>query len=229
MEKWTTRRSQKWTLPVVRSRPSVGRMGIVRVSASVSLDGFSAGPDTSEAAPMGVGGERLHRWLFPAGGDRDVPADGTTPPAADAAVAAEAFARTGAVVVGRRTYDIGVELWRDTPFPVPTFVVTHRAHEPAADDERRLHVRHGRRRAAPWRRPGGRGRPGRARHGWCRDRAAGLGAGSSTRSRSTWCRSCCTAASACWTSTGTRRRPSWSRTGLVATDEATHLTFRVVR
>jgi len=34
------------------------------------------------------------------------------------------------VVVGRRTYDVGVELWGDTPFPVPTFVVTHRAHEP---------------------------------------------------------------------------------------------------
>jgi len=117
---------------VVRSRPSVDPMGIVRVSASVSLDGFSAGPDTSEAAPLGVGGERLHRWLFPEGGDRDVAADGTTPAGADAAVATEAFARTGAVVVGRRTYDVGVELWRDTPFPVPTFVVTHRAHPPRA-------------------------------------------------------------------------------------------------
>ena len=47
-------------------------MGIVRVSASVSLDGFSAGPDTSDAAPLGVGGERLHRWLFPDGGDSAV-------------------------------------------------------------------------------------------------------------------------------------------------------------
>ena len=76
------------------------------------------------------GGERLHRWLFAGGGDRDVPADGTTPAGADAAVAAELYARTGAVVIGRRTYDIGVDLWGDTPFPVPTFVVTHREHEP---------------------------------------------------------------------------------------------------
>ena len=105
-------------------------MGIVRVSASVSLDGFSAGPDTSDAAPLGVGGERLHRWLFPDGGDSAVAADGTTPAGADAAVADEQLARTGAVVVGRRTYDIGVGLWGDTPFPVPTFVVTHRAHDP---------------------------------------------------------------------------------------------------
>lgn len=105
-------------------------MGIVRISASVSLDGFSAGPDTSDTAPLGIGGERLHRWLFPEGADRDVAADGTSPAGADAAVAAEAFARTGAVVVGRRTYDIGIGLWGDTPFPVPTFVVTHRAQEP---------------------------------------------------------------------------------------------------
>ena len=103
--------------------PSVGGMGIVRVSTSVSLDGFSSGPDVSEQDPMGVGGERLHRWLFP-------DADGAAPGAEDAAVSADLFARTGAVVVGRRTYDIGVDLWGDTPFPVPTFVVTHREHEP---------------------------------------------------------------------------------------------------
>ncbi|WP_456789208.1 dihydrofolate reductase family protein [Cellulomonas sp. P5_C5] len=97
-------------------------MGIVRVSISVSLDGYSSGPDVSEQDPMGVGGERLHRWLFPAAGTAADPAD--------AAVSADLFARTGAVVVGRRTYDIGVDLWSDTPFPVPTFVVTHREHEP---------------------------------------------------------------------------------------------------
>ena len=97
-------------------------MGIVRVSASVSLDGFSAGPDTSDANPLGVGGERLHRWLFPD--------DGTAAQADDASVAARQRASTGAVVVGRLTYDIGVELWGDVPFPVPTFVVTHRPHAP---------------------------------------------------------------------------------------------------
>jgi len=106
-------------------------MGIVRVSASVSLDGFSAGPDTSREHPMGIGGERLHRWLFPADdASRDVPAGGVTPTGQDAAVAAEQFARTGAVIVGRLTYDIGVDLWGDVPFPVPTFVITHRPHEP---------------------------------------------------------------------------------------------------
>lgn len=103
----------------------------MRVSASVSLDGFSAGPDTSTEHPLGVGGERLHRWLFPEpDADRDVPADGATPTGQDAEVAATQFARTGAVIVGRLTYDIGVDLWGDVPFPVPTFVVTSRPHEP---------------------------------------------------------------------------------------------------
>jgi dihydrofolate reductase len=105
-------------------------VGIVRVAASVSLDGFSAGPDVSEAAPMGVGGERLHRWLFASDGDRNVAAGGTAPRAADAKVAAEAFRRTGAVIVGRLTYDIGADIWGDVPFPVPTFVVTSRPHAP---------------------------------------------------------------------------------------------------
>ncbi|MEN0128485.1 MAG: dihydrofolate reductase family protein [Brevundimonas sp.] len=108
-------------------------MGIVRLSASVSLDGYCAGPDTSPQAPVGVGGERLHRWLFSAeGDDRAVAAGGTTPAGADAAVAAELSSSTGAVVVGRRTYDVGVDIWGDTPFPVPTFVVSHRASPPRA-------------------------------------------------------------------------------------------------
>lgn len=103
-------------------------MGIVRVSSSVSLDGFSAGPDTSEAAPLGIGGERLHRWLFPSDGDDR--ANETKPAEADAEVATEVFRTTGAVIVGRLTYDIGVDLWGDVPFPVPTFVVTSRPHDP---------------------------------------------------------------------------------------------------
>lgn len=119
-------------VPTVKgSTDEEGIVGIVRVSASVSLDGFSAGPDTSDAAPLGIGGERLHRWLFPdEDADRAVAAGGTSAEGDDASVAAAQHASTGAVVVGRRTYDVGVELWGDTPWPVPTFVVTHRAHEP---------------------------------------------------------------------------------------------------
>jgi dihydrofolate reductase len=88
-------------------------MAKVLVYASMSLDGYIAGPDVSRAHPMGVGGAQLHTWMFTV----------TTP--ADRAVSEGIRAETGAVVVGRRTFDVGLEYWHDTPYPAPTFVVTH--------------------------------------------------------------------------------------------------------
>ena len=89
-------------------------------SFSMSLDGFIAGPDVDIDEPMGRGGERLHDWLFKS--DSEV----------DAAMTREAFERVGAVLVGRRTFDIGIGQWEDTPFPAPSFVLTHRGREPLA-------------------------------------------------------------------------------------------------
>jgi dihydrofolate reductase len=88
---------------------------------SMSLDGFVTGPDVRVEHPMGVGGERLHRWLFADPGDPR-----------DAEVAAEMFspATTGAVIMGRRTFEVGVGLWGDDgTFRLPCFVVTHRPAE----------------------------------------------------------------------------------------------------
>ncbi|MGH3166335.1 MAG: hypothetical protein ACRDN0_10640 [Trebonia sp.] len=45
------------------------------------------------------------------------------------AIVRELFATTGAVLMGRRMFDVGVVPWGDTPFPVPCFVLTHHAHE----------------------------------------------------------------------------------------------------
>ena len=104
-------------------------MGNVVLNMSVSLDGYSAGPDVTVERPMGEGGERLHEWLFQNDSDRAVAAGDTSPSGADARVAQELVAATGAVVVGKRTFDVGVDLWQDTPFPVPCVVLTHQAHE----------------------------------------------------------------------------------------------------
>jgi dihydrofolate reductase len=86
----------------------------VVLNGSVSLDGYSAGPNVSDEHPMGEGGERLHEWLFAEGSD------------GDAAFAAP----VGAVVLGRRTFDLGLRFWQDTPFPVPSFVLTHEERPP---------------------------------------------------------------------------------------------------
>jgi len=90
-------------------------VGKVTLSMSMSLDGFIAGPNVDVELPMGKGGLRLHDWLF-----------NSSTSEVDAAVEREIFAATGAVILGRRTFDVGVQEWRDTPFPVPCFVLTHR-------------------------------------------------------------------------------------------------------
>ncbi len=95
-------------------------MAKVLVDVSMSVDGFIAGPNVGLEEPMGEGGERLHEWLF--AGESRTPAHGE-----DAALARELVDSLGAVVIGRRTFDVGVGPWGGTPFPVQCFVVTHSA------------------------------------------------------------------------------------------------------
>jgi len=90
----------------------------VILDMSMSLDGLIAGPNVDIERPMGEGGERLHKWLF-----------NTAASKANADVEQEMFATTGAVVLGRRTFDVGVGQWGDVPFPVPCFVLTHEDQE----------------------------------------------------------------------------------------------------
>lgn len=93
-------------------------MAQVILSFSMSLDGYAAGPNVGMETPMGEGGERLHDWMM-----RE------PKHAVDAEAVREVFATTGAVVLGRRTFDLGIGHWKDVPFPAPSFVLTHRAHE----------------------------------------------------------------------------------------------------
>ena len=94
-------------------------MSRVFLHFSISLDGYAAGPDVDIDSPMGTGGESLHDWLFAA--DRNQ---------ADRTVEEEVRAAVGAVVVGRRTFDVGIGPWGDTPFPAPCFVLTHLPRPP---------------------------------------------------------------------------------------------------
>lgn len=97
---------------------------MLKVAVSVSLDGYMAGPDVSVAQAMGRGGEKLHDWLFAAPQDP-----------VDAEVAAAMYAKdtVGAVLMGRRTLDVGIGHWGDDgSFGMPCFVVTHRDHDPIA-------------------------------------------------------------------------------------------------
>lgn len=98
-------------------------MSTVLLHVSMSLDGYVTGPDVSVDVPMGEGGERLHGWMF-------------AEPVAetDRAMVAEIRAEVGAVVIGRRTFDLGLPHWKDVPFPAPSFVVTHEVRPELAQD-----------------------------------------------------------------------------------------------
>lgn len=93
-------------------------MGNVVLDMSMSLDGFIAGANVGKEYPMGVHGETLHTWIFSTPRDK-----------VDAEVEREMFAKTGAVILGNRTFEVGVDLWGDVPFPAPSFVLTHKKRE----------------------------------------------------------------------------------------------------
>jgi dihydrofolate reductase len=91
----------------------------VYVSLSMSLDGFITEPNEGVGSPLGDDPGRLHDWMFDAKTETD------------AAILDEIYASTGAVLIGKRMFDVGFEPWGDPPpFGMPVFVVTHEAREP---------------------------------------------------------------------------------------------------
>ena len=97
----------------------------VVVDLSMSLDGFITGPNDGPDNGLGDGGERLHDWLF--SGATAYRRGGSVFQPSSPQVLDEAFNTTGAMLMGRRWFDIGEPLWGDNPpFQVPVFIVTHR-------------------------------------------------------------------------------------------------------
>jgi dihydrofolate reductase len=116
-------------------------MGKVHVSAfGFSLDGFSAGPDQNIDNPLGVNGTYLMEWFFPTktfieqhggeGGETGIDDD----------FAAKSMTGNGAWILGRNMFGPVRGPWPDDewkgwwgdepPYHVPTFVLTHHAHNP---------------------------------------------------------------------------------------------------
>jgi dihydrofolate reductase len=87
---------------------------------SMSLDGYIAGPGVTFEEPLGRGGEQLFDWLY---------AERSADRAQEFEV--EYYSRVGALIIGRRMADVGIEHWGDNPtFHAPCFVLTHRPHAP---------------------------------------------------------------------------------------------------
>lgn len=110
-------------------------MGKVRAEMSVSLDGFTAGPNDSVDNPLGDGGERLHEWVFRVRSWRESHGQGGGETGPDDDVFRESIANQGAMVMGRRMFDHGERPWGEKPpFHHPVFVVTHRSRETLVKD-----------------------------------------------------------------------------------------------
>jgi dihydrofolate reductase len=85
----------------------------IRLYMSMSLDGFVAGPDDRPGQELGRGGGRLFNWL-----------DDRMSPGINGQVYGELMA-TGAVISGRRTFELAGRWSGDHHDGVPIHVLTH--------------------------------------------------------------------------------------------------------
>jgi dihydrofolate reductase len=94
-----------------------GSAGNVVLVISMSVDGFVAADNVRAEAPMGDGGDLLHSWLM----DTEDPRNRE--------ILTRGIGGLGAVISGRRNYEMSVQGWRaDGPTGaarVPVFVVSH--------------------------------------------------------------------------------------------------------
>jgi dihydrofolate reductase len=90
-------------------------MGSVIYDKSMSLDGFMAGANVRLEAGLGDDGERLHDWAFQDEYGKEM--------------LEREIEQLGAVICGRRTYDMSIQYWGADgptgPARVPLFVLSH--------------------------------------------------------------------------------------------------------
>lgn len=106
---------------------------------SMSLDGFVAGPNQSVDHPLGVGGERLHEWIYPLAAWRGPQGLEGGEVNASTPLLEEIQANIGATVMGRNMFGGGPGPWSaepwngwwgdEPPFHHPVFVLTHHPRE----------------------------------------------------------------------------------------------------
>jgi dihydrofolate reductase len=116
-------------------------MSKLKVTVTMSLDGFVAGPNQTERDPLGAGGEQLHQWLVSLkafrethGGEESGEVNASTP------IAEEILGNVGATIMGRNMFGGGPGPWSDDPwegywgnnppYHHPVFVLTHHPREP---------------------------------------------------------------------------------------------------
>jgi dihydrofolate reductase len=119
-------------------------MSRLRLSITMSLDGYVAGPDQTEENPLGIGGMELHEWFFPLKAFREMHGGDGGEVNASSDVVEQRRANIGATIMGRNMFGPvrgpwPDESWRgwwgdDPPYHHPVFVLTHHPREPLEMD-----------------------------------------------------------------------------------------------
>ena len=119
-------------------------MSKIRVNCySVSLDGYSAGPNQSLENPLGVNGPDVFQWFFPTRTFQAMHGSGEGGSTGiDNDFAAKSFENVGAWILGRNMFGPVRGPWPDDswrgwwgdepPYHVPAFVLTHHKRDPLA-------------------------------------------------------------------------------------------------
>lgn len=103
-------------------------MGKVVAQITTSLDGYITGPDDGPGRGLGIGGERLHYWVFGGPWSYDEQPTGEAT-GVDKELLDESTAHTGAVIGGRGTYEAAEAWGGNNPWGLPFFILTHRPEE----------------------------------------------------------------------------------------------------
>lgn len=115
-------------------------MSKLRLKISMSLDGFVAGPNQSVENPLGIGGMRLHEWVFGLKAWREPHGmEGGEVTESDAVIR-QSLENIGATIMGRNMFGghpggwSAANTWRgwwgeNPPFHHPVFVLTHHPRE----------------------------------------------------------------------------------------------------
>ncbi len=106
-------------------------MGKVMSGLTMSLDGFIAAPNDGPENPLGEGGMRLFDWYSSGNTEYVVPSGEMTFKVSkqSAEMLREVFSSIGAIVTGRRTFDITNGWGGKHPLDAPVFVLTHNVPE----------------------------------------------------------------------------------------------------
>jgi dihydrofolate reductase len=118
-------------------------MSRLRFRISMSLDGYTAGPEQSTKDPLGIGGERLHDWVVALAAWRGPHGLEGGEVNESTRVMEEELANIGATIMGRNMFGGHPGPWsssqpwngwwgKEPPFHHPVFVLTHHARPPLA-------------------------------------------------------------------------------------------------